>query len=190
MPNQLHVQAARHEQCHDSSYRDSSWVTDMVGGSVADSYFFSQLCTRYGECKAIDFRIASTEQSTCATRRVSTSSMGSPSSGSRPPSIGSASSGSRTGSRESYASISPSVLSSSMSDRPCPFSTGSASAASGRPCATCRSAAGSSSETQGRDSFESFETFRHTLGARAGLLYTDAAHLVMDEGDEMRRNSL
>jgi len=190
MPNQPRIQAAQHEQCHDSSYRDSSWVTDMVGGSVADSYFFSELCTRYGECKAIDFRIASTEQSTRATRRESTSSMGSPSSGSRPSSIGSALSGSRTGSRASYASISPSILNSSMSDRPRPFSTGSTSAASGRSCATCRSAAGSSSETQGRDSFESFETMRHTLGARAGLLYTDAAHLVMDEGDEMRRNSL
>jgi len=154
------------------------------GDRIADAYFFSELFARYGEREAIDFLIASAEQNKCATMTRSRSTW----------SIGSASSGSQT----SYAGTSPSILSSlnygylkSVRDRPCPLGSGSTSAASSKECDP-------SSEAHGRDSRESFERveresfdrMHQTLGPRAGLLYTDAAHLIMDEGDDLSSDSL
>jgi len=69
MSNQPHVQPTLGEYCEYCS--DKSSVTDVVGavhsGSIADSYFFSKLFARYGERKATEFVITSTEQYKCAT---------------------------------------------------------------------------------------------------------------------------
>lgn len=182
MSNQAHVPATLGHPCSNNAAATETF-TAMVGaacgGRIADSYFFSELCTHYGEQQAINFLIARREQRQHApfTRSASTSSMGSASS--RSPQASCTSTSSSMWSSSSYTYL--------KSARPCQLSSGSihhgsTSAASDKASTTCRC----SSETHGR---ESFERMRHSLGASAGLLYTDAAHLVMDEADALSSDS-